>query len=65
MASAHESPREVIIEGVDEKDEWEGCPCCETHNLVRLIAGFQRSAFWTVFCSDCGKFIQARWNLLD
>jgi hypothetical protein len=56
---------EVIVEGVEDEDEWEGCPCCETLNLARLIAAYPRAAFWCVFCTDCGKFLQEKWNLLD
>jgi len=58
---------EVIVEPVTEEEattNWETCPCCESEKLLRIIARHVKACFWVVFCADCGKFLQERWNLL-
>jgi len=55
---------EVHVESVEDDSEWEECPCCETSNWLRAIAAYPRGACWVVYCGDCGKTIQERWNIV-
>lgn len=63
----HHEVTEAIIEEVSHSEirsDFEGCPCCEAVNLLRMICRQPRAVLWLVFCSDCGQFIAKRWNLL-
>lgn len=67
MSAEDDQLVEAIIETVTPEEattDWESCPCCESDDLVRMIARHPRACFWVVFCGDCGKFLQERWNLL-
>jgi len=68
MGLNNEDLVEAVIEPVAEAeiaDDWGHCLYCESTSLDRMIGRHTRAVFWVVFCCDCGKFLQERWNLLS
>ena len=55
-------PKDYIIEEVE--GEVEDCPCCETNNWLRAIAAYERGTCWVIYCADCGRTAEERWNIL-
>jgi hypothetical protein len=57
---------EAVVEPLSDEDmvDFEWCPCCESFNLLRLIARHPGAVLWIVCCGDCGKFIEKKWTLL-
>ena len=55
-------PKDLILE--DAEAETEVCPVCESENWLRAIAGYTNGACWVIFCADCGRTIEERWNIL-
>ena len=62
MSIEDATPRDVIVEAADT--ETEQCPACESENWLRAIAGYDKGACWVIFCADCGKTLDERWNML-
>ena len=58
-------PEEVIVESAADVTEDEGdCPCCHEVNWLRAIVRYARGACWVIYCGECGKTIEERWNIL-
>ena len=53
---------EVLVEPAEDEDE--ACPCCEADNWLRAIAAYNRGACWVIYCGDCGRPVQHRWNII-
>jgi len=53
---------EAIVESADEED-WEDCPCCGYSDWLRAIATYPGGACFVVYCGECGKPVQKRWNI--
>jgi hypothetical protein len=54
-------PQDFLLEAADED---EVCPICDADNWLRAVAIYKRGACWIIYCGDCGRTIEERWNIL-
>lgn len=54
---------DLFIEDANEAADFENCPCCERSNWLRAIAAYTRGACWVIYCGDCGRAFEERWNI--
>ncbi len=52
---------DIILEDAEEEEE---CPICEGDRWLRAIAVYERGSCWVIYCADCGRSIEERWNTL-
>jgi len=55
-------PDDWIVEPAEYETDL--CPACEGDTWFRIIATYDRGAFYSIFCGDCGKPIEERWTEL-
>jgi hypothetical protein len=54
-------PIDLIIEDAST-DEDELCPSCEDMDWLRLIADYKNGVCYVIYCGECGKPAEKRWN---
>ena len=58
-------PTEVIVEAADDAvEELGACPCCHELNWLRAIAAYRSGACFVIYCGNCGKTVEERWNIV-